>query len=250
MRTRVLIVDDEPQALEALRDLLHKDSFEVVTASSAREALTVLVSHPVDVVLSDECMPGMTGLQFLAAVAQDYPETVRMIITGKAKLETMVQALNDGVLHRFLTKPCPAKTLLAAITEGLARRVPAAPDPRLRLRQYAEEPERGRPSPRSAPRAAAGRPRPVRDAEFSFRGFVDLSAVYAMLVEVYRRQRAGVSAFGVDCQDVEDFSPFAIVELLRAVREFKAEGVSIKLLGTPEGVVDRLHESAVEVLVA
>ncbi len=118
-KARVLCVDDEPNVLEGLR--LHLERrYQLITAESGREALELIAAGPAfTVVVSDMRMPEMNGADFLARVRAVAPNTVRMLLTGQTDLESAVRAVNDGQLFRFLTKPCPAPQLLAAIEAGV-----------------------------------------------------------------------------------------------------------------------------------
>ena len=119
---KILFVDDEPNVLSALARSLHKEPYEVISASSAQMALDLLSRLVVDVVISDEQMPGMLGSQFLALVAQRYPETIRIILTGHANLSSAIRAINEGEIYRFLTKPCHEADLALAIRQALEHR--------------------------------------------------------------------------------------------------------------------------------
>jgi len=111
----VLCVDDEPQVLEGLKLHLHR-RYEVLTASGAREGLAILGSteYPA-VIISDMRMPGMDGATFLAQARSIAPNSVRILLTGQANLQSAIAAVNDGQIFRFLLKPCPPNTLLAAV---------------------------------------------------------------------------------------------------------------------------------------
>ena len=122
MQPRVLFVDDEPHVTEALRRVLKKAPYEILTASSADEALQILAQVSVDVVVSDERMPGMAGSELLATVRHAYPDTVRIILTGHASLEAAVRAINEGEVYRFLTKPCNEGDLTLALEHALQRK--------------------------------------------------------------------------------------------------------------------------------
>jgi two-component system, probable response regulator PhcQ len=118
----VLLVDDEPQILAGLKNALRKMPFTILTATSGRQALVLLDENEVDVVVSDERMPGMTGTEFLGIVRQRYPHTIRIILTGQASLEAAIRAINEGEVYRFLTKPCNPMDLTITIQRALQLR--------------------------------------------------------------------------------------------------------------------------------
>jgi CheY-like chemotaxis protein len=116
---RVLFVDDEPNILDSIRRQLRK-SFDIVTATSGVEALALLKdTGPVALVVSDMRMPGMNGAELLTRIRDQYPDTVRMILSGQADLDSTISAINDGHIFRFLTKPCNEDALRAAVRAGL-----------------------------------------------------------------------------------------------------------------------------------
>jgi DNA-binding NtrC family response regulator len=78
-----------------------------------------LAANAVDVVVSDERMPGMTGVEFLTEVQEKYPNTIRMILTGHASLDVAIRSVNNGKIYRFLTKPCSPAELMIAIRQGM-----------------------------------------------------------------------------------------------------------------------------------
>ncbi len=122
MQHNVLIVDDEPTITDMLRDVLSREPYGTLSASSAEEALTILAREQVDVVISDEKMPGMSGSEFLAVVRQKYPDTIRMILTGHASLESAIRAINEGEVYRFFTKPCNVRDLVITIRQALQQK--------------------------------------------------------------------------------------------------------------------------------
>jgi CheY-like chemotaxis protein len=116
---RVLFVDDEPYVLDSVRRQLRK-SCEVLTATSGLEALALLRdTGPVALVVSDMRMPGMNGAELLTRIHSEYPDTVRMILSGQADLESTISAINDGNIFRFLTKPCHEDALRRAVATGI-----------------------------------------------------------------------------------------------------------------------------------
>lgn len=118
-QSTVLFVDDEPQVTSGFQRALRREPYTIVTASSGQAGLAVLASRPVDVVVSDERMPGMKGSDFLTAVCRQYPETIRIMLTGQASLEAAIHAINDGEIYRFLTKPCNPLVLGHTIRQAL-----------------------------------------------------------------------------------------------------------------------------------
>ncbi|MCP4965099.1 MAG: response regulator [bacterium] len=119
MRPRVVCVDDEPRVLKGLRRRIGRD-YDVATAESGPEALTLMRSaEPFQVIISDMRMPGMTGAQFLAQARTEFPDTVRILLTGQSDLDDAILAINDGHVFRFLSKPCPPEVLMPALEEGV-----------------------------------------------------------------------------------------------------------------------------------
>jgi diguanylate cyclase (GGDEF)-like protein/PAS domain S-box-containing protein len=101
----LLLVDDEPNILRSLSRLLRRDGYNLILANDASEALEKLAMHSVHVIISDQRMPGMSGIELLSKVKEMYPETVRMVLSGYTEIETVTQAINRGAIYRFLTKP-------------------------------------------------------------------------------------------------------------------------------------------------
>lgn len=119
MSERVLFVDDEPNILDGIRRQLRK-KIHVDTANSGEEGLKkVHENEPYAVVISDMRMPHMNGSTFLSAVRKASPDSVRMILSGQAELESTIDAVNEGHIFRFLTKPCSAEVLLTAVEGGI-----------------------------------------------------------------------------------------------------------------------------------
>jgi two-component system response regulator HupR/HoxA len=100
----VLVIDDEIRSVEALERIL-EDDFTVLKATSAREAEAILTEEAVQVVLCDQRMPGMTGVEFLKTVRERWPEAVRMIISGYTDAEDIIQGVNEAGIYQYVTKP-------------------------------------------------------------------------------------------------------------------------------------------------
>lgn len=112
---RVLCVDDEPNVLAGLERTLF-DHFGVVTATGGAAALDLIASEgPFAIVVSDMRMPEMDGAAFLSRVRETSPDTVRILLTGQAEINSAIAAVNEGNIFRFLCKPCPQDTLLQSL---------------------------------------------------------------------------------------------------------------------------------------
>lgn len=119
MAERILCVDDDPNILKAYTRSLRK-MFKLETATSGQEGLaTVKNKGPYAVVVSDMQMPGMDGIEFLSYVKQVAPETTRIMLTGQGDMNVAMNAVNEGNIFRFLTKPCPPDELANALWAGL-----------------------------------------------------------------------------------------------------------------------------------
>jgi len=101
----LLLVDDEKNILSALKRLLHQEKYHILTAASAPDALQILAATPVDVIVSDHRMPDMTGVEFFRIAKEIYPETVRIMLSGYTELQSVTDAVNEGSIYKFLTKP-------------------------------------------------------------------------------------------------------------------------------------------------
>lgn len=121
--SRVLLVDDEPNVLSALRRSLRGRGFEVRCAASGAEGLELLQREPVDAIISDMRMPGMSGAEFLHASLAWAPDAVRILLTGYADIGSAVQAINEGEVFRYVSKPWDDTLLLQGLNDGLARKV-------------------------------------------------------------------------------------------------------------------------------
>jgi two-component system response regulator HupR/HoxA len=101
----VLFVDDEEKVLASLRRGLLDEPYETLFANSGKEALEILDQKPVHVIVTDMRMPEMGGLQLLMAVKEKYPTIIRMVLSGYTQVSTLLTAINQGEIYRFITKP-------------------------------------------------------------------------------------------------------------------------------------------------
>ena len=134
VKTRtLLLVDDEENILSALKRLLRRDGYQILTAAGAEAGLEVLARHPVDVIVSDQRMPGMSGVEFLRRVKTLHPETVRLVLSGYTDLQAVTDAINEGAIYKFLTKPWDDGILRANIEEAFRHKEMADENRRLHI---------------------------------------------------------------------------------------------------------------------
>jgi signal transduction histidine kinase len=116
-RHLMLIVDDEPDVLESLRHLFHR-RYRVFTAENGRDGLEILDREDVHIILSDQRMPGMTGDQFLKAARDRRPDAIRLLFTGYAEIQTVIDAINQAGIFRYIHKPWDAEELEAVVAQA------------------------------------------------------------------------------------------------------------------------------------
>ncbi|MCF8152157.1 MAG: response regulator [Burkholderiaceae bacterium] len=121
-RPTLLVVDDEDGILSSLKRLLRREAYQVLTANSGQAGLDELARCPVDVIVSDQRMPGMSGVEFLRQAKELYPDTVRMVLSGYADLQSITDAINEGAIYKFLSKPWDDEMLKAEIDEAFRRK--------------------------------------------------------------------------------------------------------------------------------
>ncbi|MEO8629946.1 MAG: response regulator [Betaproteobacteria bacterium] len=121
-RGSLLLVDDEENILSSLRRLLRPDGYQILTANCGESALELLDHQLVDVIVSDQRMPGMTGTEFLRRVRDRFPETIRIVLSGYTELDSVTSAINDGAIYKFLTKPWEDEQLRSNISEAFGRK--------------------------------------------------------------------------------------------------------------------------------
>jgi len=118
MERTLLLVDDEENILSALTRLLRHDDYRILTACNAQDGLALLADNNVNVIITDQRMPQMTGAEFLSQVKERYPETIRIVLSGYTELKSVTDAINRGAIYKFLTKPWDKHLLRANIEEA------------------------------------------------------------------------------------------------------------------------------------
>lgn len=118
---KILFVDDEENILKALRRLFIDQDFEVFTASSGKEGLEILTDNEFAVIVSDQRMPEMTGTEFLLKARELYPDTIRVILTGYADVNAVMDAINEAGAYRYITKPWNDSEIIHIVKEAAHR---------------------------------------------------------------------------------------------------------------------------------
>lgn len=101
----LLLLDDEENILRALTRVLRRDGYKIITATCAQDAFVLLAKHDVQVILSDQRMPEMSGTEFFSRVKNLYPKTIRIVLSGYTDLKSVTESINQGAIYKFLTKP-------------------------------------------------------------------------------------------------------------------------------------------------
>ncbi|WP_056438177.1 EAL domain-containing protein [Massilia sp. Root335] len=117
-QSTLLIIDDEEQVSSSLSRLLRRDGYRILRGKSGAEGLALLAAHDVQVVLSDERMPGMSGTEFLSRVKVMYPNTIRIMLSGYTAVDSIIEATNSGAVFRFHVKPWDDDVLRNSIAEA------------------------------------------------------------------------------------------------------------------------------------
>lgn len=111
----LLLVDDEPNVLKSLKRLLIDTDYKIITSESGEQALKKFDDNEIHVVISDYRMPGLNGVEFLSKVKEISPETIRIILSGYADVIAIVEAINEGEVYKFITKPWNDQELLTTV---------------------------------------------------------------------------------------------------------------------------------------
>ncbi len=141
LKHKVLIVDDEASVLSSLRRLLRREPYDLITAGSGEEALRLLEEQRIPVVMSDQRMPGMTGIELLGEVRNRWPNTIRVVLSGYSAVQTIIEAINEGAVYKFLSKPWNDEELKGNVRQALEQYNLQAEN-RLMSRQIAKQNER------------------------------------------------------------------------------------------------------------
>jgi response regulator RpfG family c-di-GMP phosphodiesterase len=115
----LLVVDDEPDVCDSVHDLLRRE-FHVLKAQSAEEGLKLMETQEVHVIMSDQRMPHLSGVEMLKRIRRGHPRAVRMLFTGYADLESIIAAINQGHIYQFIKKPWRPEELEMAVREAAA----------------------------------------------------------------------------------------------------------------------------------
>ena len=118
MSYKIIVVDDEPSNLRVLERVFRHD-YEVIAAESGEEALRLLDEHDAALLITDQRMPNMTGVELLKRTANIRPQMVRIILTGYTDVETLVEAINSGLVYKYVTKPWDNEELLLTVNRAL-----------------------------------------------------------------------------------------------------------------------------------
>lgn len=141
--TRILFVDDDPHILSSFEKASRKEPFMIITTTDPHAVMDMVKLHEVDVVIADEHMPGLKGVELLKQIKDAYPDVVRCMITGDEDFATTVRALGEAKVHRFFTKPISSDRLLGEIKKYLDKQLEKAIEAQARGKPLPEKAESG-----------------------------------------------------------------------------------------------------------
>ena len=118
MERTLLLVDDEEYILSALNRVFRREGYRILRADGAAAGLALLGGNDVGVIIADQRMPGMTGVEFFSQVKERYPDTIRIMLSGFTELESVTAAINRGAIYKFLTKPWEDDLLRSHVGEA------------------------------------------------------------------------------------------------------------------------------------
>lgn len=117
----LLLVDDEENILSSLTRLFRREGYKILRANSGSKGIEILKENSVGVIVSDQRMPEMTGVEFLSEVKLSHPDTIRIVLSGYTDLKSITDAINDGAVYKFLTKPWDDEQLKSNVAEAFER---------------------------------------------------------------------------------------------------------------------------------
>lgn len=116
-KVRILYLDDEVNNLESFKANFRKH-YEIYVTESASEAKQILINNEIEIIITDQRMPNITGVEFLESIIDEYPDPIRMLLTGYADIEAVIDAINKGKIYHYSTKPFNADELKIAIEKA------------------------------------------------------------------------------------------------------------------------------------
>ena len=128
----LLLVDDSPNILKAMTRVFRQEGYKILLAESAKEALEIMAVDAVDLIITDENMPGLSGTDLLRVVRESHPDVMRFMVTGADDIEVAKNAINNGEIYRFFTKPWDDFELLVCVKQALAHRMVMRENEKLR----------------------------------------------------------------------------------------------------------------------
>ena len=115
----ILCVDDEIEILHTIQRVLRKESFELITTTTPNKAIEIFQHKKIDIIISDLKMPHMSGTQLLTYIKEQYPSTIRLVLSGYADTNMVLDTINKAEIYRFISKPWDEKNLIQCIHDGI-----------------------------------------------------------------------------------------------------------------------------------